>query len=380
MGMGGIQRVFYIPQFLKKLGWNVMIYTPNPPGSYIKDNTFSDKTSLSVTRTPCPDPLHIIGNRGSGMGGGKRDTLSFPDNKVFWLPFLYRALANVDVIVTSSPPFSLLLLGQFKGNVPWVIDFRDPWVGSYIGEYLFSWEEKLAITIEKYSCEKASLVVTVTNHHQHSLCNRYPQCRKKIHLIRNGYSEKEFPAQLERKRDKDIVITYMGTFNKLLPPQPIFKGLEELFNKKPEMKSRIVFKHIGHSTGFDLNQLGKIPGIKEIIRTGYLPHKEALTELIDSDILILLGAKGPQDKAIIPSKLYEYLKADIPIIAITDNKEIEGLIGNSGLRCDYSPEAIAETLLRIIDNPHSFKQADNYREFSWENLAKKYSNLLSSVL
>lgn len=379
MGMGGIQRTFHIPRYLGELGWRVKIYTPFPPQRYPIDKNL-EASSLEVIRTFSPDPLHLIPRKISTPGMGRRDYLSFPDNKVSWLPILMRSLESMDIVVTTCPPFSLFFTGFFIKNTPWIIDFRDPWTGGYLGEYKFGWEEKFANILEKHSIRRASAVISVTKNHTEYLRTRYPESREKIHLIRNGYNEDSFPEAHSRAHDKDIVITYMGTFNNLLPPDCIFEGLRELFKIKVDIKNRIVFKHIGYSSVGSLDKWVERVGLRRIISTGYLPHHEALKELLDSDVLLLLGAKGEGDNWIVPGKLYEYIRSGIPIVAITNNKEIEELIGSSGLRCDFNPAEIAQGILEIIKNRDSFKPCCDYRNYLWKNHAREYSKILVSVL
>ncbi len=357
----------------------VKIFTTYPPPGYPREKNLED-SSLNIIRSFSPDPLHLMPSRISTPGMGRRDYFSFPDNKVSWLPNLKRSLESMDVVVTTCPPFSLLLSGFSIRNIPWIIDFRDPWTGGYLGKYTFKWEEKLAMTLERYSIEQASACVTVTRNHLEYLKSRYPEHSREFYLVRNGYNEESFPKIPKRVRDNDIMITYMGTFNNLITPDYIFEGLRELFKIKPGIKNRIVFKHIGHSSGGGLDRRAKKVGLNRFIPTGYLPHQKALIELFDSDILILLGTQVEQDNEIIPGKLYEYLRSRIPIVAVTTNKEIEELIGSQGICCGFNPDEIAEGILEVIQNQDSFTTVRNYRNYSWVNHAKEYSKLLLSVL
>jgi glycosyltransferase involved in cell wall biosynthesis len=380
MGMGGIQRTFYIPKYLSELDWEVKVYTPNSPRSYPRDITLSRNEDIEVIRSLCPDPMHFLGKGFKTPGMGRVDYFSFPDNKIPWLPFLYKNLKSADIVLTSVPPFSILLSGVFYRDTPWVIDFRDPWLGSFLGRYKFKSEERLAKKLERYGVEKASLCITVTRNHLEYLKSNYPEHSHKFHLIRNGYNEEDFPEEYNRKRNKEIIITYMGTLNMLRPIEYVFEGLRSLFEKRPEMKDKVVFKHIGQSIGIDLEKLAKEAGIKNFLSTGYLPHNEAIRGLLDSDIILLLGIKGEEDKDIIPGKLYEYLRSGIPILAVTTNKEIEDIINSQGIRCDYNTSDISKCILKIINNPTYFCKTENLKDFSWESLTKKYSIILSSVL
>ncbi len=380
MGMGGVQRVYHIPKILKKFGWDVDIYTPYPPYSYPKDNTSFKTDDLNIIRSFCPDPLHILPGKISTPGAGKRDYFSFPDNKIYWLPFLWRKIKSADIIVISCPPFSPILTLFLVKNTPCIIDYRDQWTESYLGKYFFKAEEQLAKKIEKQLIDKASAVVTVTKKTGDYLSEQYPENKNKIHLIRNGFDEPSFLKTHKRKKTNKFTLTYMGSFNDTFKPNLIFEGLKKLFSLKPELREKIVLKYIGPSMIEKLKEKAKNIGLENFISTGYLPQKEALAELIMSDSLILIGGSGDENSWLVPGKLYQYLRTGLPIIAITKNKEIKNLIGSSGKNCDPKPESLAISIRQIIEEPYVFKPVSNYSDYSWENLSRKYSELLKNVL
>lgn len=380
MGMGGVQRVYNIPKILKELGWDVDIYTPYFPYSYPKDNASFKTDDLNITRSFCPDPLHILPGKISTPGVGKRDYFSFPDNKIYWLPFLWRNIKSADIIIVSCPPFSPMLTLFLAKDTPCVIDYRDKWTESYLGKYFFKTEEILAKKIEKKCIDKAAAVVTVTEKIGDYLSEQYPENKNKIHLIRNGFDEPSFPKTHKRKKPDKFTLTYMGSFNDTFSPNLIFDGLEKLFSIKPEFKRQIVFKYIGPSRLKDLREKAQKIGLTNFISTGYLPHREALSELMASDSLILIGGSGNEDKWLVPGKLYQYLRTGLPIIAITENKEIKNLTGSSGIVCTKATESFASSVLKIIENSDSFKPISDYSAYSWKSLGEEYSKLLKKIL
>ena len=253
-------------------------------------------------------------------------------------------------------------------------------MGGYLGKYTAGWEERLAEIMERRSIGKASAVVTVTENHRKMLSLSYPQHSEKIHIVRNGYLEEEFPDVIEETKEEKITITYMGTFNIHHRPDLIFQGLKKLLEHRPELEEKILFKHIGHEDKRIMEESKKSTGFDKYYSTGYLPHKEALNELMESDILILTGEHKGMDINLIPGKLYEYLRSGLPIVAVTENREIEELIDDSGIRCDFSEDSVCRAILDIIDNPDKYHKIRNYRDYSWGKLSENYSRILWSVL
>lgn len=380
MGLGGV-RNYYIPYYLSKLGWKVKVFTPQPPEVYPGNRELSTGKTFRVKRSISPDPLHLLPKNLSRPASGRRDYISFPDNKILWLPFLKKSLTSMDVMITSHPPFSTLLCGLSTTSTPWIIDFRDPWSNDYLGKYFFNWEEDLCKSLEKYSIKKSSSAVTVTRNHYLYLRQKYPSFSKKINLIRNGFCEEIFPENhLKRDLSDNFIITYMGTLNRHHNPDIFFRALKSLYREKELQSLNIIFRHIGHSAGIDLNQMSADSGIKELEEKGYMKHEEAIRQLYNSHVLLLLGEGKGKDRRIIPGKLYEYLRTGLPILAITDNIEIAELINGAGIQCKFKINSIKEGLKKITENYKKFKPVEDYKKYSWKSLSQKYSNLLLSVL
>jgi glycosyltransferase involved in cell wall biosynthesis len=172
----------------------------------------------------------------------------------------------------------------------------------------------------------------------------------------------------------------MGTFNEFVKPDLLFDGLKTLLKIKPNLRQKIIFKHIGYSSEKNIKDLAKKIGLENYVLLGYKPHREALYELMDSDILFLLGGQEKDSNWVIPGKIYEYLRSGIPIIAITANPEIKTLIGSAGLVVGFNAQEIAKAIITIIKKPQTFSQVSNYKEYEWKKLAKQYSELLLSLL
>ncbi len=59
------------------------------------------------------------------------------------------------------------------------------------------------------------------------------------------------------------------------------------------------------------------PALKPITQTpGYLPHKESIKLLRNSALLLLLVGTDAQSHSMVTGKVYEYLAAGVPILAL----------------------------------------------------------------
>jgi len=94
-------------------------------------------------------------------------------------------------------------------------------------------------------------------------------------------------------------------------------ALSNLVKEKTSLESKIQFVHIGNSFGIDLDNLVEKYKLRKFVkRPGYLPHKKALEEMCSASLLLLLISEGEGKEQISTSKIFEYLYAKKPILAL----------------------------------------------------------------
>jgi hypothetical protein len=123
--------------------------------------------------------------------------LEFPDPQCYWCRPAVRALAKMPaqerphVIWATGGPWTSLLVGKRLAqafNVPFIADFRDPWIGGY---ELFSSKllHKKSISLERGVCAAAARVILNTEELRLRFCSVYPEWQHKFVTITNGYAE-----------------------------------------------------------------------------------------------------------------------------------------------------------------------------------------------
>jgi hypothetical protein len=81
----------------------------------------------------------------------------------------------------------------------------------------------------------------------------------------------------------------------------------------------------------------------------HMPHRDALALLRRSHLLLLLLGGGEENGGVIPAKVFEYLYAGIPILALVPEGEAAGLVrrlGRGSVVTNGSPGAVASELRR----------------------------------
>jgi glycosyltransferase involved in cell wall biosynthesis len=251
--------------------------------------------------------------------------LLLPDPQVTWLPVLTRAARRIVrerkielVIITGAPYSDYLLAERLRKSFPQlgiVLDFRDEWLTTSFdaASFQFSRSERarrFAIKAEADAVASATAVVAVTEAARREIGSRYPQdAESKYQLIPNGFDSTRLRGSASSpapRRDGRIVVTYVGTVYTSTEPGKLVEALQSL---PPEVCARYKFRFIGHIEEpryrEALQQLGEM-----VEFTGYLPQREALAALEESDYLLLIT----HDRLNISAKFYDYIGAGKPIL------------------------------------------------------------------
>jgi glycosyltransferase involved in cell wall biosynthesis len=126
---------------------------------------------------------------------------------------------------------------------------------------------------------------------------------------------------------------------------PVLAGLEHFLKRRPD--ARILVRFIGprESINDEETQRRGLDGVVEFHDT--VSHADSLKLERRSHILLLVKHSNPLYKGIVPGKLYEYVGARRPILAVVPNGEAKEIV--TGLRRGETappddPAAIAQAL------------------------------------
>jgi glycosyltransferase involved in cell wall biosynthesis len=347
LGMGGVQRAAKFAKYLPLFGWKPLVLTVKDVQYPAKDPSLLEELphEVKVIRTGSFDPLRIsfllrnfFGKRKkepeSAKGvKAKRSKLSswlfFPDSKIGWIPFaLFASLKlareeRIDLIFTTSPPPSLHLVGyllKLLTGKPWVADFRDPWMGYRFEIYPTSLHKLLKDRLEGLIVKHADTVICanpcVTERMTEQVCEP-----GKIVTISQGYDAQDFDTGVTGK-SRPFTLGYLGTFSSDCNPEPVFLALRDLTGQKLISKDNMKFVHVGLPLGIDLDGLIERYGLKDVLeRKGYLSHGEALEQMKDASVLLLVTSNDPR---VFPAKIFEYLAFGKPVLGVVPRESQVG--------------------------------------------------------
>ncbi len=371
-GGGGVQRWMYFAMYLKRLGYNPTVITVHPDkASY----PLIDKSQLDMVKeietiyTNTLEPLKFYsflksgktkkeipyGNLGENSGGIFSKAMAFvrsnffvPDARKGWVPYAKKAASDLlksekfDWLITTGPPHSTHLAGLYlskKFNIKWLADFRDPWSEIYFlqNTYRFNFAKQKDEELESKVLNSAHVITTV-GPGMADLLRKKMKNPKKLHVLYNGYDKEMFEV-IEKRTSKNelFTISHIG----LLGDTQRLDSFIDALKISDIDASKILIHLAGSVHPIHLEKLKTdLPNV-QLIHQGFLPRKEALTLMKNSDLLLLCPPMIGQTRLIVSTKTMEYLAANVPILGIGDElSDAATLVKEQTMSQFCDPEAI----------------------------------------
>lgn len=295
-----------------------------------------------------------------------RAAVFVPDARIGWYAFAHRmgkkivAKENIDVILSSAPPYTTHLIGlklhRATGR-PWLADFRDSWIGWVSAP---QWRPKFSRALERRMeravLNEANKILTVSRGVQEDLLSRHPEQRDgRWQLLSNGFDAADFTGIAPAPKDDKIIITYVGSLYGARNPEHLLRALESLQTTQRELLEKLCVRFVGRVGEPIAARIRSSPVNFIFEMIPYLPHRESLSYLLGSDVLLLIIDDAPANSGILTGKLYEYIGAGKPILALAPEGEAAELIRSYQLGWVAPPNDAAAILniLREIVNPGS---------------------------
>jgi len=346
------------------------------------------KSRYNATRQP------LLDRALRSLGALARDILYFPDFSAGWIPFGFMRGAKLhrqrrfDAIFSSSPPRSAPLIGlllKLLFGVPWVLEFMDPWYPA-----ARPWRRALDSWLQSLMVRRADRIVVMTEGHADELRRRFSLPAHKLSVIPNGYDEEDFdhlgllPSDLFEPGL--IHLTHIGT---VYPNHSgaFFPALAELLRERPDLKKKLRIHVIGFPDEA-IQRFASQDGIREVARLRpFMPQAVALRVICASDGLLVFWGDREFSRLAIGGKVYDYLRAGRPIIAVAHPGGLKQLIEETHAGWVVPPDdmgAIKEVISRFVDTaegptpmPHPTREA--VEQFRWDRLAERLASVLNEV-
>jgi len=383
-GGAGVHRWLKFVKYLRRFGWEPIVYTPENPEPPLLDPSLENDIpqGLTVLKTRIWEPYSLykkfvgrppdkgfqagflseqkVPKRKQDLSVWIRGNFFIPDARKYWIRPSVKYLSAylkevpVQVVITTGPPHSLHLIGlklKQKLNIPWVADFRDPWTGIdfYSRLKLTRAADRKHHRLEQQVIMQADAVITVS----HGMKIDFRKYRQNgIHVITNGYDPEDIPS-VPVEPAGDFLITHLGSVNADRNPHAFWKAVSESLQENEPFKKHLRIRFIGKT---DVTVRASIleHGLENYVELcPPVPHEQVFTLLKQSRLLFLPVNRTPNAASILTGKLYEYLAAGRPVLGIgPEDGEMARILEETGAGrvCHWdSPDRIKSFLEEIFE-------------------------------
>lgn len=413
LGGGGVQRSLKFVRYLPAHGWQPRVLAAGSD-YWMRDEALLAEVppSTTVLRVPFGGrKLIAMGGRG---GTRSRSVTRFlrglsrfflvPDTYVGWSR---RAAAVAEeeiarhpcalLFTTSSPDSSHLLGRRVKRatGVPWVADFRDPWTGRLAYAPPTPVHHRWHLALERSCLREADAVVVTTPETRDDFLRRHPGLDPaKFCVIPNGYDEEDFAAAAaEREAGAEawvpaggFPVLHAGQLNLDRPLAPFLAGLRLYRERAMGTSSAVDASTFLLGPCYDSHREEvKAAGLADVVR--FMPgrtHREAVAAMLSARVLLLLEQDTDRGRLVLPGKVFEYLRAGRPILAVVPRGGAADRFvreTGAGLVVDPSdPAAIAEGLARLLGGDAGPRPAAAAAPYERRALTAELARVFDSIL
>jgi glycosyltransferase involved in cell wall biosynthesis len=388
--LGGL--IKYLPEF----GWEPIILTNKPSPELNKFKVITVPYDDDYIKR-LPKPLRNIKNNSNILLKIIKFTwmafFLYPDAQKYWYEPAFDAVEDllenedIDAVISSFPPVTPHLIAKSiheKYGIPWIADLRDLWTqyGYYVYRFM----------LPRYYLEKRLELETLSQADYLTIVSK-PLGKKlkllhknsKICVIPNGFD----PEQINPgySLSKKFSMTYSGgLWNGRRDPRMLFEAIDQL---KKENKINI--------DDFEINFFGPnedVEWLREIIKSyeiceiikihGLIPRDKVINKQWESQLLLLFLWDNPDEKGVFTGKIFEYLAAKRPILAVgyvggvVDELLDKTNVGISLNKVDRIKEEILKAYSQFKSSGSvSYNgKLDEVKKYSHKEMAKKFVDIL----
>ena len=408
--VGGL-RIQGLAKYLPEFGWEPIILTTTLPGN--------PNAQFRVIQTPYYDVIASLKKRFGfrpeegvkeryGIPTHKNrkslidyilifleEIIAYPDAQKGWYIYAVEAgskiLKNedIDAIISSSSPVTCHFIANELKNkynkIPWIADLRDLWTQNHYYPYSF-----LRIFIERRleikTLSKADSLVTVSKDLAETLGTLHKE--KEIYTIPNGFDPQEMNI-LHGDLTNSFTITYTGgLYQGKRDPSKLFNALQDLISEGKINSNDVEVRFYGPKEDWMVKEIESY-GLRGIVNEYGVMHRDfALEKQRESQLLLLLLWDHPEEIGVYTGKIFEYLAAQRPILAIGGPKGVvKDLLAETNAGMYATSVDDVKKALEKFYNEYKLKGVVRYNgekveidKYSQREMARKYSEVLNTLI
>jgi hypothetical protein len=359
--LAGVHRPRLIANFISDFGWKPILLT-------VSSEYYEEAPDSEIFKTVSKD-IEVIYTKAYNVTKPR----IIGDIGLRAFPFLYRSAKeilktrNIDFIWIPIPSFYTALLGRIlfeETNVPYGIDYIDPWVRDISNRQ--DWRSKLSLAFAKFleplAIKKATLISGVSTAYYLPVLERNFNGKVISHVgMPYGFDPNDHEIKLNKISfpwagvDCDPIL-YAGAFlpNSHLFIKLLFKAIKAKVDRGQwDGRKQFFFLGTGLYAGTTISDYAKQYGIESIVHEirERFPFLQILNFLSAAYAIMIIGST---EKHYTASKTYQALLSKRPVLGIFHRKssavKVMEECNASSLLILYTEEATAESLIKDISD------------------------------
>jgi hypothetical protein len=336
-----MQRVrMSLPHF-ETFGWEPIVLASSPGPTDIVEPLFAETV-----------PSRVVVERVRQIPMALTRAVGVENVAMRALPFLYFAGCrlirqhHIDLVFFSTTTFLAMPLGRLwkrRFGVPYVLDFQDPWLSDYYETHpdaeppaKYAVARRVHATMEPWTMREVGGIMSVSPQYIDTLRKRYQWLRPLPSMtLPFGASREDFDVLAQHPQanrhftsgDGRTHGVYAGRGGRDLSTalDIVFRALLLNRHARPDLFDRVVLHFVGtdYATGDRAKKtiapMAERAGLQASVEedTTRLPYFQTLQLLKDADFLLVVGSDDPAYTA---SKIYPYILARKPLLAVVHER------------------------------------------------------------
>jgi glycosyltransferase involved in cell wall biosynthesis len=271
--------------------------------------------------------------------------------------------------------------------VPWVADFRDAWTAENpvlrdAGRLHFTRQRRLERRILEV-CDRALMVTDLLTKQTQQIFG--PQIAPKCLTITNGFDPADFVGPSPTMTHNKFVMTYVGT---ILGPQidnAFPEGLRLALEQSTAFRNAVSVRFVGQLAPAYHTRFA---GLEEYVDiANFVPHEVAVAIMRQTHVLLLVLPNTELARMTFTNKLFEYLAARRPILAVVPPGLISDIVTQEKIGVVAMPDdapAIAQALLKMFEavrtRSHDYCPSETLlARFDRRELTRRLATILNEI-
>jgi hypothetical protein len=283
-------------------------------------------------------------------------------------------------IMVNSDPYAAAYVGyklSIEFNIPLIIDFRDPWSVCELRSPMRPFFTRISVRfIESKIMNRASKIVLNTKEALSDYRKQYRNIiSKKFTYLYNFndttmFNTVENPTSVKNTPKKMI---YMGNFRRFINGKELFEILN-ILKERGYTENHIRLSIFGNFPEESLRLATSFGVMPYLELHKPVPYADIVTYLESSDLLTLIMNKTRQR---LPAKFFDYICSTKPILAISDNPELNELVNNNfGKSFNFSELNKAADMIEHLIQETLVIESNRNNPYTASEASKQLSNIL----